>query len=65
MNRLTSVDGAKLEAVELAKRMPGKRLRKLDEHLDDELLTEALALDALDTSAARVLLGNLKAKTLR
>lgn len=64
VNRLTSVDGAKLKAVELAKRMPRKRFRKLDEHLDDELLTAALALDALDTAAASVLLGKLKANNL-
>jgi len=63
--RLTSIDGSKLEAIELAKLMASKRFRKLDEHLDDELLTEALALDALDTEKAKVLLNNLQAQIVK
>ncbi|QDU88604.1 hypothetical protein Pla175_19840 [Pirellulimonas nuda] len=59
--RLAGVDALSLDPARPAARLPSKQTRKLDEHLDEGLLIEALAVDALDLETARGLLMGLRA----
>lgn len=56
VQRLSEVDRSSLDSLQLAARIPAKQLRKLDEYLDEALLIEALARDALDVAEAQDLL---------
>jgi ATP-dependent Lhr-like helicase len=58
-DKLSRAYGSAVDARALAKRIPVKQVRKFDEYVSEELLTFALASDAIDASAARRIIGTL------